>query len=1021
MEKGIGKVLFDSLLENKWIDVEYQQEEGNTHFWMAIQDVENLKEKKLKCKIINYFLNNAGKTFVNTKVIRDASINCDKIVRAKLITGSYNHSNPRLIDKINNFPQKYYFFEPEQFNENILKYLSECNEYDNDPYITEAKNLEGFNFCNFKNGYSKLTDEQMEKFIDIILKVNYEDASKKLQKIEIGLSSLAIAIKNKKYVIGYRNVYVDFDTKEIYLAEKSTINKSFLIDGKKVNLYNYIQCDPTEFVEKYDDNIKEYKDMIMSNLGKNEIIDTREEIFIIKRDYICDLSKISNSIIQMEKEGSLTRPLKAYFGKNISKRKAKNKEPFIVIKDEFANVDQIRVVYNTMTNYITYVEGPPGTGKTKTIINVILSAMANDQTCLICSNNNKPIDDIYESIEFVHTTGEKVLFPIIRLGNNDVNSLAIKAIRHFYDEAIKIKSRKINPLLTEKSKNKGLSIFEDLKKTLEQYEIKLELLFEKHRLENMASYLKLHDEDDEVLSSLKKVDVQLEEFQDINDNYVKKLVIPADKNEDYKNYLYYKSMYFIKKLADDSNRDLVNIILMNDEEEALKEFNKYLSVDENLKKFISIFPIVLSTNIAANKLGSPMSHFDLCIMDEAGQCNIATSLVPIVRAKSLLLVGDENQLKPVIVLEDNLNKKLLEKYNISQEYNYINNSILSLMKNKDKTSKFIRLRYHYRCPKKIINFCNELFYDGKLIIENSNESNFKFYNVKNEQIAGLDNAYEEEAQAIVDLIIKNKYSDVTIITPFKNQADLLNKKLVENNLLNINAGTIHTVQGAEKNTVIFSAALCQKTGQRTFDWIKNNQQLINVGISRSKKDFIMFGDYEQLTRLDKNENSILKQLADYVKSNGEVSNIKHVEQVRTNFSNNSTSEKELYETLMPFFVINKELKLDKNRKVSETLGVPPKDYLNYYHKAEFDFVISEKKVFNSLQPLLVIELDGGEHISCENTIKNDRKKEIICNHNHVKLLRIPNSLRRDYVYVAKYLSSRLGIPNPSTLFDEIDD
>jgi superfamily I DNA and/or RNA helicase len=36
------------------------------------------------------------------------------------------------------------------------------------------------------------------------------------------------------------------------------------------------------------------------------------------------------------------------------------------------------------------------------------------------------------------------------------------------------------------------------------------------------------------------------------------------------------------------------------------------------------------------------THFDLCIMDESGQCNMATALIPIVRATDLLLVGDTN-------------------------------------------------------------------------------------------------------------------------------------------------------------------------------------------------------------------------------------------------------------------------------------------------------------------------------------------------------------------------------------------
>ena len=57
-------------------------------------------------------------------------------------------------------------------------------------------------------------------------------------------------------------------------------------------------------------------------------------------------------------------------------------------------------------------------------------------------------------------------------------------------------------------------------------------------------------------------------------------------------------------------------------------------------------------------MGSPDFMFDLVVMDEAGQCSIAMSLIPIAKAKSLLMVGDPNLLQPVITLEEPVNKIL---------------------------------------------------------------------------------------------------------------------------------------------------------------------------------------------------------------------------------------------------------------------------------------------------------------------------------------------------------------------------
>ena len=63
----------------------------------------------------------------------------------------------------------------------------------------------------------------------------------------------------------------------------------------------------------------------------------------------------------------------------------------------------------------------------------------------------------------------------------------------------------------------------------------------------------------------------------------------------------------------------------------------------------NIFKIIISTNISSNRLGTTHFKFDLLVIDEAGQSDIATALIPIARATSLLLVGDPNQLEPIIV------------------------------------------------------------------------------------------------------------------------------------------------------------------------------------------------------------------------------------------------------------------------------------------------------------------------------------------------------------------------------------
>ena len=92
------------------------------------------------------------------------------------------------------------------------------------------------------------------------------------------------------------------------------------------------------------------------------------------------------------------------------------------------------------------------------------------------------------------------------------------------------------------------------------------------------------------------------------------------------------------------------------------EFKKYISSKDGLKSLLDCFPIIISTNMSALKLGSCEPQFDLMIMDEASQCSNPYALLPMIRSKRALFVGDQNQLQPVIVMDGVKNSLLLDAY-----------------------------------------------------------------------------------------------------------------------------------------------------------------------------------------------------------------------------------------------------------------------------------------------------------------------------------------------------------------------
>ena len=109
-----------------------------------------------------------------------------------------------------------------------------------------------------------------------------------------------------------------------------------------------------------------------------------------------------------------------------------------------------------------------------------------------------------------------------------------------------------------------------------------------------------------------------------NKDIIKYVVV----NKEFGEWLYYLSILFIQRLKEPKYEKL-QIILDSDleNEEVLKtsvtSFNEYLRNDANLRDFLRVFPIVISTNLSITKLGSAKVQFDLVIIDEAGQCSIA--------------------------------------------------------------------------------------------------------------------------------------------------------------------------------------------------------------------------------------------------------------------------------------------------------------------------------------------------------------------------------------------------------------
>ena len=984
--KDVGKLISKAIKERKWIKIRYKnKDERETFYWIYTTDI-NPKKKTLKVDIFN----ESKSLDVKNSIV----IYFDSILDAEILDLTCGDDNSTLINKIESNLKNFTFLRYDFYSTNLLNYLNDCNLNDIDPSIKKTIMIPGVDLNQLLVNKTYRLNEEQEK--EVLSLVNQSLFNKSFEENSLCLSVLSIDNDKGSYVVCYHDVDFDPKNKSLKVNKKIRFNSSFLLKGAKKSLYDYLDMKLESFMELANKDVLEAAKYLRENIKKNERVSTRPTFYVQMKKVSLHLDTLFENIEKDYKNNDLKPPLKAFFGSLSASSYIRRIEPILCLANSNVNIDQMRVIYNSLKYPVTYVQGPPGTGKTKTIINVIFSLLLNEKNCLVCSSNNKPVDGIVSNLKFKYKDKTYVL-PFLRLGNLVDTSKAVLKIKRIYDEIVanpeyfnKIDLQTIINEYTKVSKENNAKLLDKIK----QHERKIEL---EELCENVNRLLLEMDQDNFSFKKLMKEDkeykAELNGLSEMTNEEIIKLFVPIDSSENLQEYFYAFRINCYASLKRPVFDELKKIVYIEDLADATNEFNKFLADDNNLKLLLTAFPIILDTNMSSARLGTGKFKFDLTIMDESGQCNITTAFIPIARGNNLLLVGDPNQLKPIILLDREVNEELKKKFHVSNGYDYCEKSILECMQTNDNISKKIMLRYHYRCGKNIIRFSNERYYNSMLLTNYvKNVGELVFINAKNNNVLEKNTAYEE-ANGIVNYIKRNNIDDVMIITPFVNQRDLIQALLKKEKLdEKVQVGTIHALQGSEKSTIIFSAALSYKTSKKTYDWLKNNYEILNVGVTRAKKKLVLACDDEAISKLsDKSDD--LYYLINYIKANGDKKfEIPASPRVTIGKSNNSQFEKEFYSTVSQFCSIYRNFRVRRNVSFSTIFKDDP---ILSTSKQEFDCVLYGKHLLKTI-PLIAFELDGGEHFGDAKREEADKKKIQVCQEKKIKLIIIPNNFAKAY-------------------------
>ncbi|MCP9769865.1 DUF2075 domain-containing protein [Lacihabitans sp. LS3-19] len=259
--------------------------------------------------------------------------------------------------------------------------------------------------------------------------------------------------------------------------------------------------------------------------------------------------------------------------------------------------------------------------------------------------------------------------------------------------------------------------------------------------------------------------------------------------------------------------------------------------------------VVAATLVGSNHYTVAKNLYDTIVIDEAGQALEPACWIPILKAKKVVLAGDHCQLAPTIKsqeaakkgLEKTLLEKLVEKH----------------------PSAVVLLDTQYRMNEQIMAHSSKTFYNNDLKAHDSvafrriseDLPPVQFIDTAgcgfDEKLEGTSSTNPEEAAFVIkrveelfEKIDKNKVPSVAIISPYKQQIQILNEYLNSSEILttyakNISVNTIDSFQGQERDAVFISMTRSNNEGEIGF--VADTRRM-NVAMTRARMLLVVVGD-----------------------------------------------------------------------------------------------------------------------------------------------------------------------------------
>ncbi len=525
------------------------------------------------------------------------------------------------------------------------------------------------------------------------------------------------------------------------------------------------------------------------------------------------------------------------------------------------------------------VEGPPGTGKTAFIAEVVAQELRSNPSAriLVASQTNVALDNA-----LIRIRGLDENISLLRIGNSSSAKISDAVMKFTIDEQLKRWREAIEKKSERYLKRLATRIGVPLDTVRASINVRRLASLQTHLAEldeHKAIRVKMIEQSEAVGATPGAVltSDEIEELQD-------ELRLIADRRK--------LAWVEVKTIRDD--KDVVRLAgkrsdqtpgelqgmadsLLNstDRNQIAPLIELHAEWIERLGRGIEFHEALLhSTQVTAATCigfaqfpGAERAKFDLCIIDEASKATATETLVPLIRAERWILVGDDQQLPP-------FQEEALRSTDLVQEFRLdeheLHKSLFTRMYESLPEPNRLRLTVQYRMVDAIGDLISKCFYEGT--IQNAGvvtpqwasglqPSAVTWFDTSQLPRSGErrrpgESSYSNpcEVKEVVahlkriDYLLANQRMDlepisVLLLAPYAAQVMALHRAVSRVSLacsaLSVEVNTVDAAQGREADVLMFSATRCNERGMLGFvsDFARSN-----VALSRGRFLLSVFGD-----------------------------------------------------------------------------------------------------------------------------------------------------------------------------------